>query len=238
MRTLRFILLYVSLFGIIGCSSGSNGGDDDPIIPPVVDPPTATALEFPLENSECTEGSNITTTQSTITFNWGDSANTDTYQLVLKNLETGGITNHNSNTSQVDITVLRGTPYSWYVISKNDDTAETAQSITWKFYNAGEAISSYAPFPAELIAPNMGIALNDTTTSTTLEWSGSDVDSDIVEYEVLFGMDNPPTVSQGVLTASNITTTVASGNTYYWRIITKDSQNNTSHSEVFQFKVN
>ena len=237
MKALQFLALYVCLFGIISCSS-SGGGDDDPIITPPAAPPAIVALEFPLENSECTEGSNITTTQSTITFNWLDSDHTDTYQLVLKNLETGVITNHNSNASQVDVAVLRGTPYSWYIISKNDDTTQTAQSATWKFYNAGEAISSYAPFSAELVSPIMGSALNATITSTTLQWSGTDVDNDIVEYEVLFGTDNPPTNSEGTLTASNITVTVSTGNTYYWRVITKDSQNNTSNSEIFQFKVN
>ncbi|MCK5401119.1 MAG: hypothetical protein KAJ28_05745 [Flavobacteriaceae bacterium] len=234
MKTLKALLLYASLFGIIGCSGG--GVNDDPP-PPEVDPPSASALEFPLQNSECTEGTNFTTTQSTITFNWGNSNNTDSYQLVLKNLETGEISNHNSSVSQVDITVLRGTPYSWYVISKSNSTTQTAQSTIWKFYNAGVAVTSYAPFPAELIAPTMGTSLN-TITSTILEWSGSDVDNDIAEYEVLFGIDNPPANSGGTSSSSSMTVTVAAGNTYYWRVITKDDQNNTSNSEIFQFKVN
>ncbi|HMC01124.1 MAG TPA: hypothetical protein VKN14_08830 [Flavobacteriaceae bacterium] len=236
MKTLNKILMFAIAFTIINCSSGGSGGDDSPDPMPIT-PPSAATLEFPLNNSECTEGTNATTTESTITFDWSDSNNTDSYQLVLKNLETQSTSNHSSNVSEVDITLLKGTPYSWYVISRNSGT-QTAQSSTWKFYNAGEAVTSYAPFPAELVAPNMGSALDSNISNVLLEWNGSDVDDDIAEYEVLFGTDNPPTTSQGVVSASNIDVNVTSGNTYYWIVITKDSQGNSSTSEIFQFKIN
>ena len=229
-----FILCLINFLTVVSCSKG---GDDSPQPPtPVeIDPPGVATLIFPNENSECTEGTNFTSTQSDVTFDWNDAADASTYQLVLKNLDTQITTNHNSTTSQVKVTISRGTPYSWSVISKNTGT-DTAQSSTWKFYNAGEATQSHAPFPADLVAPLMGSNLI-TTTSTTLEWTGSDVDDDIKEYDVLFGTENPPTSIQSTTTETNATVTVASGNTYYWRIVTKDDQNNTSNSEVFQFKV-
>ena len=231
----KFIIaaLFYSIL-LVNCSSG--GSDDSP--PPVqIEAPDAASLVFPLENSECTEGFDITTTQSTVNFNWSDVANANSYQLVLKNLETQNITNHNRSASDLDITINRATPYSWYIISKNSGS-DTAQSATWKFYNAGEAISSYAPFPAELVSPAMGIGLDAATINTLLEWSGSDIENDIVDYEVFFGNDNPPTNSLGIITASTMTVTVSSANVYYWRVVTKDSQSNTSNSEIFQFKVN
>ncbi len=236
-KTLKNKILYIGVLAILSCSSGG-GNDDDPVPPPSVNPPTASLLEFPLINSECTEGTNITSTESTITFNWANANNTDSYQLVLKNLESQTITNYNSNISEVNITVTRGTPFSWYVISKSNSTIQTATSVTWKFYNAGVAANSYAPFPAELVSPVMGTALNAATTSITLEWSGSDVDSDIIEYDVFFGVENPPITNQGNTALSNMAVNVTSGNTYYWRVVTKDSQNNTSNSEIFQFKIN
>lgn len=209
------------------------GGGDDPI---VIDPPGAASLIFPNENSECTEGSNFTSTESDVTFDWSDATNTDSYQLYVKNLDTQITTNYSSTSSQLTLTILRGTPYSWYVVSKNTGT-KTAQSATWKFYNAGEAVTSYAPFPAEVMAPTMGTSLAASTSSVSLQWSGSDVDNDIVNYDVLFGTASIPTNNMGSTTSTNFSVNVASGNTYYWRIITTDSQNNTSESEIFQFKI-
>ena len=235
MKTLYRLLLLVVGLTILNCSGG--GGGEDPIPTPVT-PPSAATLVFPLNNSECTEGSNITSTQSTISFDWSDAANTDSYQLVLKNLETQSINTYNSNSSALDIAIAKGTPFSWHIISKSNGTTETAQSATWKFYNAGDAITSYAPFPAELVAPSMGANLESSVTNVTLDWVGSDVDNDITEYEILFGTDSPPSTSLGTTASSNWEASVATGNTYYWRVITKDSQNNSSNSEIFQFKVN
>lgn len=237
METLKYIAISV-LFGFIAfnCSGGGDDGGSTNPPPVVIDPPGSASLVFPEQNSECTEGSNFTATESDVVFDWNDSANTTNYELVLKNLETQAISNYNSSTSSLSITIFRGTPYSWYVISKNTGT-QTSQSATWKFYNAGEAISSYAPFPADLVSPDMGASFAASTNVVGLEWAGSDVDDDIVTYEVLFGTDNPPTASFETTSAMSTTANVNSGNTYYWRVITEDSQGNNSESEIFQFKI-
>ncbi|SER05768.1 hypothetical protein SAMN05421824_2913 [Hyunsoonleella jejuensis] len=219
------------------CSSG--GGDDTPDPgpdPDKVDPPSAATLVFPEQNSECTTGSNLTSTESTILFNWNDANNATSYRLFVKNLNTQNTQNYTSSISERSVTVLRGTPYSWYVISKNSGT-ETAQSPTWKFYNAGEAVSSYAPFPAELIAPELSATLS-FTTSVTLEWKGEDVDNDIKEYDVFFGTISPPVDKATTTSNASASVNVSSGTTYYWRIVTHDAQNNNSESQIFQFSVN
>lgn len=227
----------VVCFFMLNCSSG--GGDDTPDPgpdPDKVDPPSAASLTFPEQNSECTTGSNLTSTESTILFNWNDANNATSYQLFVKNLNTQNTQNYTSNVSERSVTILRGTPYSWYVVSKNSGT-ETAQSATWKFYNAGEAVSSYAPFPAELVAPSLSEALSASTTSVTLQWKGEDVDDDIAEYDVFFSTANPPTVKVTTTENTNFSVNVTSGNTYYWRIVTYDDENNNSESQVFQFSV-
>ena len=237
MKSIKHIIIVLTVTFLYNCSTG--GGSDGPGNPnPTPKTPTPASLVFPLNNSECTEGTNATSTESTISFDWSDADNTDSYQLVLKNLETQSISNYNSTVSEIDITIARGTPFSWYVISKSNSSSQTATSSTWKFYNAGEAVSSYAPFPAELVSPEMGSSFDATTSSIALEWSGSDVDNDIVEYDIFFGTDSPPTTNLDTTTSSTMDVTVESGNTYYWRVVTKDSQNNSSNSEIFQFKVN
>lgn len=222
----------------LNCSS-SDGGDDTPNPDPdpgQVDPPSAATLVFPEQNSECTTGSNLTSTESTIVFNWNDANNATSYQLFVKNLETQNTQNYTSNVSERSVTILRGTPYSWYVVSRNSGT-ETAQSPTWKFYNAGEAATSYAPFPAELLAPALSSKLDASTTSVTLEWKGEDVDNDIKEYDVFFGTVSPPTTKVTTTGNTSFSVDVSSGNTYYWRIITYDDANNNSESQIFGFSV-
>jgi hypothetical protein len=220
----------------LNCSSGG-GSDDDPNPEPTeVVAPSVAALAFPEQNSECTTGSNLTSTESTITFDWNDSNNTDSYELFVKNLDNQTTERFTSNISERSVTILRGTPYSWYVVSKNSGT-ETSKSATWKFYNAGETISSYAPFPADLIAPALSETLITSTTSVNLEWKGEDVDNDIKEYDLFFGTNTNLNTKEATTSNMNYTVTVSSGNTYYWKIITKDNQNNTSESQVFQFSI-
>lgn len=226
----------VFCFILLNCSSSSDDDEPDPGNGGDVNPPSAAILVFPNENSECTEGSNLTSNESTIVFDWNDSNNTDSYQLFVKNLETQNTTNYTSSTSEKSVTILRGTPYSWYVVSKNSGT-ETAQSQTWKFYNAGEAVSSYAPFPADIGAPAFGTSLSSATTSVTLQWTGEDVDNDIESYQVLFDTTTPPTAEVQNNSSNSAEVTVSSGNTYYWRVVTKDTQGNASQSTIYEFKV-
>lgn len=227
------IVSFIGLFLVFGCSGSDN---PSPNPNPAVDPPEAAVLVFPNQNSECNEGTNFTDSESDVTFNWSDAANATNYELFLKNLNTQTTTSYNSTASEITITILRGNPYSWYIVSKNTGT-QTKQSTTWKFYNAGKTITSYAPFPAELVSPNMGTSFSNSTTNVDLKWNGADVDNDITNYEIIFGTVNPPVTSQGVITSTNMNVSVNSGNTYYWRVITSDNQGNNSESEIFQFKV-
>lgn len=238
-KSIVYFLGSIMIFGLhLNCSSGS-GGDDMPdpgIDPDQVNPPSAATLNFPEQNSECTTGSNLTSTESTIVFDWNDAENATSYQLFVKNLNTQSTNNYISNVSERSVTISRGTPYSWYVISRNSGS-ETAQSATWKFYNAGEATSSYAPFPAELVAPALAQKLSASTTNVTLQWNASDVDDDIETFDVFFGTENPPTNKVITTSANNTNVNVSSGATYYWSITTIDASNNNSESQIFSFSV-
>ncbi|WP_299158514.1 hypothetical protein [uncultured Tenacibaculum sp.] len=230
---MTFRNIYIVLFSsIILTSCGGGGGAED--IPPAA--PTKATLVFPEQNSECNEGTIISDVQSSVTFNWSDATNTTNYEIFVKNLDSDVTSTYTSSTSEKIITINRGTPYSWYVVSKNTGT-QVAQSSTWKFYNAGKPVSSHAPFPADIVSPTMGANLSNTTTSVNLKWTGSDVDNDISKYTILLNTTSPPTTDIGNTTTTALDTNVSSGNTYYWKVITEDSQGNTSSSEIFQFKV-
>ncbi len=220
----------------VACSGGGDGGGDTEPEPTPVPAPSAATLVFPENNSECTEGEVLSEIQSLVRFQWNASQNTDSYQISLTNLETNTTALANSTTNEVELTLLRGVPYEWFVVSRANGTTETASSAVWRFYNAGPGISNYAPFPAEAVAPPRGATI-DASATVTLQWSGNDVDNDIVSYDLYFGTSDPPDLFQADITGTSSEVSIATGQTYYWQVETKDSAGNRTNSELFVFRV-
>lgn len=231
MKELKSIFYILWICALIGCSRSSDSETQEPIITPEV-----TSLVFPNNNSLCNEGSIISNTESSVLFKWNTSNNTDSYEVNLINLTTNNAKKYSANTNQLAITIQRGTSYSWSVASKSNNTSDTAESPIWKFYNAGLPVENYTPFPADIISPVMGTSIVSGTI--TLQWNGNDIDNDIVSYDIYMDTKTPPITKIGNTTENTISTTVNSGETYYWKVITFDSAENTSTSEIFQFKVN
>lgn len=200
--------------------------------------PGKSVLLLPASNTTCNQGAIISATESTVALSWNSSANTETYEVSIKNLITGVTIMKPSTTTQLSVNLNQNTPYSWYVISKSSKTTVTGKSEVWKFYNAGTATSSYAPFPAELTLPTDGQTVNAVAGKTVLDWNGSDVDGDIVGYDVYLGT----TVTNMAVIKTNLTESIAndvevtSATTYYWKVVSKDSKGNSSTSEVYWFK--
>ena len=231
----KLILVYTifSLFVFTIVSSISCSKDE--ISPPK---PTKVNLVFPFENSECTGGTDTTETESTVLFEWSEGQNVDEYELNLKNLFSGDSSSYITNELSIPITILRATPYSWYILSKSNSTSKTAKSDIWRFYNAGEALTHYAPFPAEIVSPAMAETITTSASVITLEWVGSDVDGDIVAYDVYFGTTSPPDIYENDFTESILNSAPILSNTvYYWEIVTKDARGNSSSSGIYQFRV-
>lgn len=203
---------------------GGGGGNTDTVV-----------LTAPQNNSECITGTDVNPSQSKVTFEWQAIDGAETYFVYVKNLETQSTLQYNAaSATSYEVTLQKGTPYSWYV--RANLANETVQSETWKFYNAGVGITNYAPFPAELVAPAMSAAVYGPTVS--LQWTGSDLDSDVDSYKVYFGTTANPTTLLNTVTQSTLNgVAVTSGNTYYWKVVTTDDEGNSSTSPVFQFKV-
>jgi hypothetical protein len=231
----KVIIFALWIATLMGCASKNEEAatPDPPKV--VLNNPAKASLSFPAQNEACTSGTVISETKSSLVFRWTVSANTDSYELVLKDLITQQITRHQSTTNSLEIMLDRNTPYSWSVISKAKNVTETAQTDTWKFYNAGPGAVSYAPFPAEMISPAFAESVDVQNGQVTLVWKGSDVDNDLVNYNVYFGkVANPPVLKVGV-TTSSLTAEVSGKETYYWKVISVDSKGNTSDSGVYQF---
>ena len=235
-KKINHALLLFSLCLFFTCSKG---GDDaePPTKPPTaeVNDPTAATLVFPIANSECTEGTNVTATESTILFQWNKGNHKTSYNLQLKDLKAGTTTSYSTVENSYSIKLKRGNPYAWSIISRSNKTSVTASTSTWKFFNAGEGVSSYAPFPADAVSPVLGESV--TNGAITLEWDGNDIDNDIESYNIYFGETTSPVEYKTDVTVTTVENVVVeAGKTYYWSVSTKDEQGNISNSDVFSFK--
>jgi hypothetical protein len=227
--------LIIGFFTLLVLSCG--GGGDNPNTEEPVVPPSKAVLIFPENNTECNEGTVISNTESNVTFRWNPSDNTDRYTLTVRNLIEGTTQSVNSDINQQTLTIKRATPFSWSVVSRSNATTETAASDTWKFYNAGSATDNYAPFPAELVSPKMGSTVNNG--DVLLSWIGEDIDDDLLNYDIFLDTTNPPQAKIfSESTATSIIAETESNTVYYWYVLSRDAKNNTSTSEIFEFRTN
>jgi hypothetical protein len=230
MKNIIKSLAVAGAFVLFGCGSGGGGGEG------TGNPPVAAALAAPANNAECLSGTSVSATESKVTFQWNAAENADSYLLYVKNLTTQAVLQYNAGAdTNYEITLLKGTPYSWYIVSKSENSTETATSEKWKFYNSGTGTVNYVPFPAEIVSPAMSSTISGPTVN--LQWTGSDVDNDIASYEVYLGTTANPATIVGSPTSAHLDGIPVSGAaTYYWKVVTKDSAGNTSDSPTFQFK--
>lgn len=213
------------------CSS-----DDEQTDVIVEDLPSAATLIFPHNNTECNEGTIVSDTETDVLFQWEEAENTSSYILTLTNLNDGTSREIKTVTNDFLIRILRGTPYSWVVKSKASKGNATADSETWKFYNAGLPEESHPPFPAEVISPQMGASVDQG--DVLLQWEATDVDNDIASYTILLDTSSTPVAEVGTPAVNSLNVTVSTGQIYYWKVITTDELGNESHSQIFQFRVN
>jgi len=228
---MKFRILIILLFFLtnVGCQKGEKTNPQ----------PEKAILVFPNDNTICVEGTIISNTESSINFTWNSSTNTESYEFSIKNLITGTSINKIVNTPNIEIILLRNTPYSWFVSSRNTKNSSVAKSDTWKFYNSGPGVISYSPFPAEIISPKKDQTVQAISGNINLEWKGSDVDGDIINYDIYLGTTNTPSIFNSKITSSSLTNVAVKTNTtYYWKVITRDSKGNLSDSGLNQFMVN
>ena len=225
MRRIAFILFGILLLS--GCKKD----------PP--SPPEKAVLIEPAKNSECTPVENASGNSSIVRFRWQPGNYSESYEVVVRNLTTGDAIERVPDGTTTTIPLEKGTPYSWFVISKNNQTNEAATSETWLFYNPGSQ-TDYAPFPAEIINPEPGATVfKNVNNEIILQWSATDIDEDVESYKIYFSTENPPNVLIAAPGAGETTQKVGvlSDEVYYWRVVTTDALGNTSDTGVLDFKV-
>ena len=234
MKSLLYTAVVCSV-SFASCSKGG-GGNSSPDIPQ----PASANLVSPANNTTCLSGVSVDTGKSTISFSWQSADNADTYDLVVKNLNNAQQNTYSLSGLSKDLVLNKAQPYSWYVVSKSAKTTTTSQSAVWKFYVAGNATTSYAPFPATIIAPAPNAVVPSSgldSVTVTFQWSATDVDNDIAFYTIYLDDKNATTKVKAAVTGSTTTITLLPYKTYYWRVITTDEAGNTSDSGVYSFSI-
>ena len=225
--------------GMISCAPPADPAPTPTPPTPTVNNPGVAALSSPAKNKTCEDGVSISANTSEVTFTWAASTDTESYDLIITDLNTNVATTLTGiTTTSRKVTLNKAVPYSWRVISKSTKTTNTSTSETWNFYLAGAGISNFAPFPATIVSPKTAL-VSPTNGKVTLSWTGADPENDALVYTVFIdkvdGKQDPPAAQKNI-TAKTIDVSVEVGQVYYWRIKTSDAQN-SSYTVVYQFKV-
>ena len=238
----HYSLIFTSLL-IFSCGGGGGdetGGGGGPVDPPPPTPPAKSSLSAPANNKTCETGTSVSETHSDVAFTWESSANTESYDLTIENLDTSTIQNVlNLTEPNAMVKLEKATAYSWMVESKNSLTSKTNTSATWKFYLAGPGTSNHVPFPASLLnpEPNASVARNSNGEVDFL-WEGADPDTnDQLKYTLYIDkIDGKQTPSSAWSDLNDQSVSVAlDGSTkYYWRVLTSDGSS-SSFSQIQTF---
>ena len=232
-KVLLSTVFFISIL-LISCggSAEGEGGESGPVDPPPTpQKPSKAVLEKPANNSECLE-------VDAVKFEWNASENTTSYTINIKNLLTSEIITNTITTTSLEITLTKGFPYSWQVISTNS-TSFVAESDKWKFYLSGEALKNHAPFPAEILTPKPGSSVS--SGSVSLSWSFSDIDAnDTHSFDLYLDQDEDNPSTKKIVSnysATKRTTSIDTPGVYYWRVVTKDNHGTSSDSGISTFTV-
>jgi hypothetical protein len=120
--------LWIPFATIIVLSACGGGGGKKQDSQPLFSDPCEAVLLVPLQNQVCTVGTVVNASQSTITFSWNKSDNTDKYCLTLTNLLTGEQAVTETKSTSIGKTIARNTPFSWYITSLSDKNGATGRN--------------------------------------------------------------------------------------------------------------
>jgi hypothetical protein len=225
-------LTFLCLLFLVGCSKDSSEEQSQD--------PASPLLSLPANNALCETGTSVSETHSDVAFTWESSANTESYDLTIENLDTSTIQNVlNLTEPNAMVKLEKATAYSWMVESKNSLTSKTNTSATWKFYLAGPGTSNHVPFPATLIKPESNVTISRNSNGIVdFLWEGADPDTNDELTYTLF-VDNidgkqTPNSAWSDLKDQSVSVALDGSTKYYWRVLTSDGSS-SSFSQIQTF---
>ncbi|MDP8205951.1 MAG: hypothetical protein P9L92_04740 [Candidatus Electryonea clarkiae] len=123
-----------------------------------------------------------------------------------------------------------GANYYWKVVA-HDNNGHLTSGPVWLFTTRGNAppFQPTSPVPADS-QTNVGLI------NTELRWISGDPDNDVLSFDIYFGTNSRPSLlTSGYHDTSYTIHDLLSNNTYYWRIVAWDSEDNTISSPTWSF---
>ena len=124
------------------------------------------------------------------------------------------------------------TTYFWRIVARDSKAQETSGPV-WDFTTAYPVDQDQPPLPPYNPGPadhSMGQSL-----TTTLTWSATDFNDNIKEYDVYFGTDPDPPLSEAGVTVKSYDLPPLTKANYYWRVVVRDSTNLEASGPVWTF---
>ena len=198
--------------------------------------PEQVTLINPENNNTCLF-SNSNANSGDVEFSWTEAKHTDNYDLIIENQLTNLKNSRKINQTFARVTLERGAPYSWYVVSKSESTENIALSETRNFYFEGPSQLTHTPFPAKLISP-LNESIINSADIVAFQWEGYDLDGDIDNYDLIIeNTSNGQEIKYEKIINQNFEVELQIGNIYSWKITTRDKENNLSSSVNSSFEL-
>ena len=226
-KYILFIFVLINTMIFVSCSDEKTPSD-----------PTVPVLIAPANNEPCLDGESLNDSQSSVNFSWTVSDNAVSYDVEVENLLINSKTNYPSTTNSLDVALNKSIPYRWKVIANGEPGTLSSESELWKFYLAGNGVINYAPFPPELLTPRSASTINIVDGEIPLSWSCTDMENDIDSFEIYLDTvdaSSVVTLVSYIAETTEIQIQVEAGNTYYWKVVAIDSNQNKSSSGVYTF---
>lgn len=214
----------------------SCGGGDEPIAETQNRAPSVPVLVAPSNGKVCLD--------TTVSFEWENAIDPEkdviSYQIeIAKDKQFSKIIKNlviTSNTQNISLT--KGILYYWRVKAIDSKKMSSKYSLTYNFYTEAQVTANHLPNLPIVVLPALSTTLNPG--NTTLQWKSSDPDvSDIMSYDVYFGLNNPPTskVAENK-TSTSIDVSTITLKRYYWKVVVKDNKGGQTIGQVWNFKTN
>lgn len=202
---------------------------------PIPDP-EQTVLILPEDNTSCLYVSQSSSTAS-VDFSWQEAQFTDEYIIVVKNITTEEETTSRTLNTSIRLTLSRGVPYQWKVITVSDLSSVETLSRSFSFYLEGQQQRNYLPFPARLLSPQLDEVVSLSNGQYNFSWQGEDLDNDLSYYTLLIGTSADVLNEIATdITASSISVALNSGEVYFWQVISYDQNGNSTKSLTTRFE--
>ncbi len=221
----KYILLLLPIVALIGACSKS-GVPLKASIPEELILPEKPIAILPVNAETCSDYKEVAgaTDKAVIFFSWSTAENANNYLVQV--FESGAeVYNSTVNSNEVELTLDKGTTYSWKITAKNNDGE--SQSATFSFTTPGQPIGNFTPYAAQITTE-----FNNATSELAISWTGSDEDGDTLIYDIKVTdtSGNEIVDETGWTDTTMEPISVNNGETYTVQITSKDSFGNYSIS--------